>query len=529
MIRIRQVEMDLDCTREQIIEKCAKKLKIDKSRIQDIKIVKKSIDARDKRKIFYCFEVDIKTQGEDKVLLRNKSNDIFKAPYEKYEFKITGTEKLNKRPIIVGAGPAGLFCGYMLAKYGYKPLIIERGEKVENRVETVKKFWSEGKLNLNCNVQFGEGGAGTFSDGKLNTLVKDKYFRNKKVLEIFVEAGAPEEILISNKPHIGTDKLREVIKNLREKIIEMGGEFLFNSTVTNIEIDDEMIKSVEINKKSKIETEVVVLAIGHSARDTFRMLEENNIEMEPKPFAVGVRVQHNQDMINSSQYGKFKDILPPAPYKLTYHSNSGRGVYSFCMCPGGYVVNASSEEGKLAINGMSNFKRDSKIANSAIVVTVEPEDFENRLFGGMEFQEELEKRAYIAGNGKIPTQLLSDFMQDKQTHEFKSVIPEFKGKYQFAKLKEVLPDFIIEPIKEAFPNFDKKINGFADGDAVLSAVETRTSSPIRILRDGTGQSKIQGLYPAGEGAGYAGGIMSAAMDRNKNCRKYCEKIFTKLN
>lgn len=523
MIRIRQVEVGLEAKEEEILEKCAKKLKINKSQLKNIKIIKQSIDARDKKKICYCYEVDAEVSNEEKILSKNKSKDIFKSPKEEYQFNITGTEKMKNRPVIVGSGPAGLFCGYMLAKYGYKPLIIERGEKVEDRVETVQSFWKEGKLNPNSNVQFGEGGAGTFSDGKLNTLVKDKEYRNKKVLEIFVESGAPEEILYINKPHIGTDNLRKVVKNLREKIIKMGGEIRYNTVLSNIEIEDSKVKSIELNNGEKIDTDVLVLAIGHSARDTFRMLEKNKIPMEPKPFAVGVRVQHNQEMINFSQYGEFKEKLPPASYKLTFHSKSGRGVYSFCMCPGGYVVNASSEEGKLAINGMSNFKRDTKTANSAIVVTVEPKDFENKLFGGLEFQEELEQKAYLSGNGKIPVQILSDFMQNKKSHEFKSVNPEFKGEYEFSNLQEILPKFIIEPLKEAFPNFDKKIKGFANEDTILAAVETRTSSPIRIIRDEVGQSKVQGVFPAGEGAGYAGGIMSAAMDGLKTAENIAKK------
>lgn len=513
MIRIRQVETSIEAKEDEIINKCAKKLKVSRLEIISYKIVKKSIDARDKNNIVYCYEIDVQIKEEEKILKRNKSKDILKTPNEKYDFKITGTKKMTHRPVIIGSGPAGLFTAYMLAKHGYKPLVLERGEKVEDRIKTVEKFWNEGILNLESNVQFGEGGAGTFSDGKLNTLVKDKEFRNKKVLEIFVEAGAPEEILYINKPHIGTDCLRQVVINLRKKIIDMGGEIRYNSCLTNINIKDLRIKSIEINNKEEIDVDVLVLAIGHSARDTFKMLSKNKVPMEPKPFAVGVRIQHSQDMINENQYGNFKDKLPPASYKLTYHASNGRGVYSFCMCPGGYVVNSSSEEKCLAINGMSNYKRESKNANSAIVVTVSPKDFEDKLFGGLEFQKELEKRAYIVGNGKIPIQLLGDFMENQKSTEIKSIEPIFKGQYEFANLQEILPDFIIESLKEAFVNFDKKIKGFADGDTILAAIETRTSSPVRIVRDDKySQSEIKGIYPAGEGAGYAGGIMSAAMD-----------------
>ena len=512
MIRVRQINVAIDEDEKELISKCAKKLKINKENIEEYKIVKKSIDARDKQNIVFCYEVDIKAKNEDEILRKNKSKDIFEASNTQYEFKITGKQKMKNRPVIVGSGPAGLFCGYMLASYGYKPIIIERGEQIEKRVKTVETFWKEGNLNKESNVQFGEGGAGTFSDGKLNTLVKDKMGRNKKVLEMFVEAGAPNEILYLNKPHIGTDLLRNVIINLRNKIIDMGGDIRYNSCLTNIETKDSHVKSIEINNNEKIETEVLILAIGHSARDTFRMLNKNKIEMEPKPFAVGVRVQHPQEKINYNQYGNFKDILPPAAYKLTYHSSNGRGVYSFCMCPGGYVVNASSEYRRLAINGMSNHSRDSKNANSAIVVTVTPNDFNGNLFGGLEFQEELEEKTYEIGKGKIPIQTLKDFMENKKTEKIGSVELEMKGDYSLANLNEILPDYIAESLKEAFINFDKKIKGFANGDTILAAIETRTSSPVRIVRDELGQSNIKGIYPAGEGAGYAGGIMSAAMD-----------------
>ena len=512
MIRLRQINLKIDAKDDDILKVCSKKLKINKEEIKKYKIVKQSIDARNKEKIMYSYEIDVEVDNENVILKKNKSKDILKAPEEKYEFKITGKEKMKNRPIIIGAGPAGLFSAYMLAKHGYKPLILERGERVENRVKTVEKFWKEGILNKNSNVQFGEGGAGTFSDGKLNTLVRDKFYRNKKVLEIFVNMGAPEEILYINKPHIGTDLLRDVIINLRNKIIKMGGEIRYDSCLTNVEIQNSSIKSIEINNSEKIDTEVLILAIGHSARDTFRLLKEKGVFMEPKPFAVGVRVQHSQEKINYAQYGNAKNLLPPASYKLTYHASNGRGVYSFCMCPGGFVVNASSEEKRLAINGMSNFDRDEKNANSAIVVTVSPEDFENKIFGGLEFQEKLEEKTYKLGNGKIPIQTLKDFFENKKSMEINELKPVIKGNYELSNLQEILPEFMIDALKEAFKNFDKKIKGFADDDTILAAIETRTSSPVRIVRNLEGESNIKGIYPAGEGAGYAGGIMSAAMD-----------------
>lgn len=526
MIRIRQVNVKIDAKENELIKQCAKKLKIKEEKIRNYKIIKKSIDARDKENIVLSYEVDVNVDNEKEILRKNKSKDITKSEQKKYEFKITGTKKMEKQPIIIGAGPAGLFCGYMLAKYGYKPIIIERGEKVEDRVKTVEKFWKEGILNKESNVQFGEGGAGTFSDGKLNTLVKDKEGRNKKVLETFVEMGAPEEILYLSKPHIGTDLLRNVIINLRDKILEMGGTIRYNSCLTNIKIENSKIKEIEINSTEKIETDIVVLGLGHSSRDTFRMLEKQSVPMEAKPFAVGVRVQHLQDKINYAQYGNFKEKLPPAPYKLTYHASNGRGVYSFCMCPGGFVVNASSEEGKLAINGMSNYLRDTKNANSAIVVTVTTNDFNGEIFGGLELQEKLERKAFELGNGNIPVQKLKDFLENKKSEEFGDVKPIFKGKTEFANLNELFPDFILDALKEAFPKFDNKIKGFLDDDTILAGVETRTSSPIRILRDEDGQSKISGLFPVGEGAGYAGGIMSAAMDGIKAAENIA-KIYCK--
>jgi len=512
MIRIRQVKANINASNEELIKNIADKLKIKHEEIVEYTIKKKSLDARDKQDIHYVYEFDVKVKDENKILKR-KSKDILKSPNEEYIFNITGTKKLEHRPIIIGAGPAGLFCGYMLAKYGYRPIIIERGEPVDDRIKTVEKFWQTGELNKESNVQFGEGGAGTFSDGKLNTLVKDKMFRNKKVLEIFVEAGAPEDILYINKPHIGTDLLRDIVKNLRNKIIQMGGEFKFNSCLTNINIENGKIKSIEINHNEIINTEVLVLAIGHSARDTFRMLNNNKIEMSAKSFAIGVRVQHKQDMINKSQYGEnnFPE-LPTASYKLTYKASNGRGVYTFCMCPGGFVVNSSSEQNRLAINGMSNFKRDEENANSAVIVTITPDDFGEEALDGLKFQERLEEITYQKGNGKIPVQLFGDFKENKISKEFKDVKPVIKGDYNFTNLQEIFPEYITDSLIEAISEFDKKLKGFSNDDTILAAIESRTSSPVRIQRNESGQASIIGVYPCGEGAGYAGGITSAAMD-----------------
>ena len=514
MLRIRQVKINIqNNSYEDIKSAIASKLKINNEEVIDFKINKQSIDAREKNNILYVYELDVNLKNENKVL-NKKINDVLITPNEEYKFEITGNKILNHRPVIIGSGPAGLYTAYIMAQNGFKPIIFERGEDIDNRIKTVNKFWETGKLNIESNVQFGEGGAGTFSDGKLNTLVKDSKFRNKKVLEIFVENGAPDEILYVNKPHIGTDLLRDVVKNIRNKIIEFGGEFKFNSCLTNINVENNKLKSIEINNKEIIETEVLVLAIGHSSRDTFRMLNKIGLEISGKPFAIGVRVQHNQEMINVSQYGEnYPEVLQAASYKLTHKAKNGRGVYTFCMCPGGFVVNSSSEENRLVINGMSNHSRDEQNANSAVIVTISPDDFGNEPLDGILFQEKLENLAFEKGNGKIPVQLLKDFKENKVTTEYKGVKPIFKGDYTFANLHEILPNYISESIIDALDNWNNKIKGFSSDDTILAAIESRTSSPIKIHRDEiTGESNIAGIYPCGEGAGYAGGITSSAMD-----------------
>lgn len=525
MITIRQIKVEVTKSSNlEIIKKIAKKIKVDFNDISNLVIEKQSLDARDKNEIFYVYECSFKVKNESDVLRRNKSNkDLFKMIDKSYHFDKIGTIKLNKRPVVVGCGPAGLFSALLLAEKGYKPLIIERGEQIDKRIEDVNSFWENGKLNKNSNVQFGEGGAGTFSDGKLNTLIKDVGNRGRKVFNVFVECGAPREILYSYKPHIGTNKLVNVVKSLREKIISLGGEFRFNTCLTNINVEDNKLKSIEVNKRETIDTEVLVLAIGHSARDTFKMLYDLGIKMESKPFAVGLRVEHKQDMINLSQYGKkYKDILDPATYKLTYKASNNRGVYSFCMCPGGYVVNSSSEEGCLVVNGMSNYERESKNSNSAIVVTVNKEDFGESVLDGVKFQRNLENLAYNSCNGKIPVQTLDGFNNNK-IEELKDVKPLVKGRYELADLNKILPKEICDSIKEAFPYFGKKIKGFDKGDTILFGVESRTSSPIRIVRDENFISSIEGIYPCGEGCGYAGGITSSAIDGIKVSEKIIEK------
>ena len=520
MIRLRQVKVSLD-NRDKLLKKVANILHINEKDIKEYKIIKESIDARNKRNILLTYEIDILVDNEEKLLNKYGSNDIYLSPNEDFIFEITGTKKLKNRPVIVGSGPAGLFCAYLLSEHGYKPIIIERGECVEERVRSIEIFWNTGKLNINSNVQFGEGGAGTFSDGKLNTLVKDKEFIGKKVFEIFIENGAPKEIMYLNKPHIGTDLLRQVIANIRNKIISMGGEFRYNSCLTDIEIVNNEVKSIEINNCDTIECDNLILAIGHSARDTFKMLYDKGINMESKPFAVGLRIEHPQEMINNSQYGiSYHPYLGPASYKLTYKTSSGRGVYSFCMCPGGYVVNASSEEGHLVVNGMSNHKRDSENANSAIVVTVSPKDFGNNPMAGIEYQRKLESLAYQLGNGKIPLQLYKDFCDNKKSTSLGNVKSITKGEYTLSNLNEILPDYISLSIKEAIPMFDKKIKGFARSDALLLGIESRTSSPIKIIRNDNYESNVLGIYPIGEGAGYAGGITTSAIDGVKMAMRF---------
>ena len=510
MIRIREVKISIENDNKDFILKKISKLL--RREIKKYIINKKSIDARDKNNIMYIYELLIEIEDENKLLKNIKSKNISKYIENKYTFNITGTKKLNNRPIIIGSGPAGIFTAFMLSEKGYNPLILERGEKIEDRVKTVESFFETNKLNPESNIQFGEGGAGTFSDGKLNTLTKDKLNGHKKVFEIFIENGAPSEIMYLNKPHIGTDILRKVIVNMRNKIISLGGEFKYNSKVTNLITENNIIKGVEVNNKDIIYSDVVVLAIGHSARDTFYMLNNNNIEMKPKNFAMGLRIEHPRELIDKSQYGNSYQKLPPASYKLTYTTKDNRNVYSFCMCPGGYVVNASSEENRLCINGMSNYKRDEKNSNSAIVVNVKTEDYNNELFGGIELQRSLEEKAYIEGKGLIPIQLYKDFKNNIKSTTLENITPNTKGGYTLSNLNNVLPDFISNSIKEAIPIFGNKIQGFSRDDAILLGVEARTSSPVIIVRDESFNSSVKGLYPCGEGAGYAGGITTAAID-----------------
>ncbi len=505
MIRIKNIKIYEDIKDSEILNYVLKNNKLNIKDVKSWNIFKKSIDARDKNNVHYVYTIDLELNGE-------KEKRFEKV--EKYSFpKIDVKRKSSFRPVIVGFGPAGMFAGLILAEYGLKPIILEQGSKVEQRIKDVQEFRNKGILNPLSNVQFGEGGAGTFSDGKLNTGNTNIYSR--KVLEEFVRFGAPKEILYTSKPHIGTDNLVDVVKNIREYIISKGGEIFFNEKVTNFNIKDGKIFSVIAKKE--YQTDTVILAIGHSARDTVRKLFDLGVKIEPKDFAIGVRIEHLQQMIDEAQYGnKTKLKLPSADYKLVYHAKNGRVAYSFCMCPGGEVIASSSEPETIVTNGMSKFSRDGENANSALLINVKTSDFESdNPLSGMDFQEKIEKEAYILGgkNYFAPIQRVEDFLNNKKTLELGKIKPTYMPGVTKSNLNEILPEFVSETLKEALIELNKKLNCFAEKDAILTGVETRTSSAVKIVRDKeTLLSNIEGLYPCGEGAGYAGGIMTSAID-----------------
>ena len=525
MIRITQLKLPVDHRQEQLRKKIARTLKCGEDTFS-YEIVRQSLDARHKEDKKFVYTVDVSTPAEKKLLRKNRDKNVAFFEKKEYCFPKPGEEVLKNPPVVVGSGPAGLFCAWYLARAGYRPLVLERGQEAQKRKETVDRFWKDGILDPESTVQFGEGGAGTFSDGKLNTLVKDPNGRNHEVLKRFVEAGAPQEIVYQQKPHLGTDVLIGIVETMRHQIEEMGGSFCFESKVTDLCMENGRLCAVEINAGEKIPAEVCVLALGHSARDTFSMLHRRGIFMQPKSFAVGLRMEHPQKMINMDLYGEEEnETLGAASYKVTHTCQNGRGVYSFCMCPGGYVVNASSEEGMLAVNGMSYQARDSKNANSALIVTVSPEDFpEEGVLGGITFQRNLEKAAWELGKGRIPVQLFEDFKEHRKSTEFGEVMPQMKGAYVLTDVRSILPKEIGDSIEEGVTTFGRKIKGFDRPDALLSGIESRTSSPVRIVRDRQGCANIEGIYPCGEGAGYAGGITSAAMDGIKTAEFICEKF-----
>lgn len=548
VLRLNAIQCKLNHTKKDLEQAIRKALKCGNKVAVDYKIVKQSIDARHKPNIYYVYSVDI--YNYEMIFNNNKVEDDFiysikNAVYTEivdYHFPYAIQHRAShalqtvllpkvldqkNRPVIIGFGPAGMYAALMLAKAGFRPIVYERGEMVAKRKRAVQHFWDTNILNEESNVQFGEGGAGTFSDGKLNTGIKDTSGRIQEILKTFVQFGASEEILFQNKPHIGTDILENVVTGIRTYIEELGGEVHFNSKLSDLIIKNGVLKGIYIQHTKTGQTEEhecsqVCLAIGHSARDTLEMLYHTGCDMIPKSFAVGVRIEHPQSFINYNAYGDCIYKLPAADYKLTYQTKSGRGVYSFCMCPGGYVVNASSEKGGIAVNGMSYSGRNSANANSALIVTVTPNDFGTNVFDGVALQRQMEQRAYQYGQGFIPIQLLGDFKEKKISAGIGTVVPCIKGKYTMTDMNFILPRYVSDSLKEAISYYDTKIKGFDMNDAILSGVESRTSSPVRFIRDEQGMATIKGLYPCGEGAGYAGGIISAAVDGIKTAEKMAQ-------
>lgn len=527
MIRVNNIHLPLDYTNSTVKKKIAKQLRIDESVIKSCNIFRRSVDARKKDNIYFLSSVDVElSTNEDKIVRKNNAAQIVK-PYHYDVPKWTG----SCNPVVVGTGPAGLFAALILAQSGANPILIERGKDVDRRTDDVNTFWANGKLNTKSNVQFGEGGAGTFSDGKLNSGTKD--VRQRKVFEEFVSHGAPDEILYNAKPHIGTDKLKITVKNIRKEIIALGGTVMFETQLIDINTKDNRVVSAVVRKDNKtetIETDSIILAIGHSARDTFEMLYNKKIPIEAKSFSVGARIEHLREQIDRTQYGKFagNKQLGSASYKMNVHLENGRGVYTFCMCPGGKVVNASSEEGRLVTNGMSEFARNEINSNSALLVSVNPDDFagENPL-KCMYFQRELEEKAFELGgkNYNAPVQRVADFLQGQKSTKLGEVMPSIGPSFSLSDISSIFPEFITESLKQGIISMGRKMRGFDNGDAVLTAVESRSSSPIRILRNNETLESIgiKGLYPCGEGAGYAGGIISAAVDGIKCAEKIIER------
>ncbi len=520
MLRLTEIRLPLEHTADALRAAICQRLGIAADDLLGYTIARRAYDARKKHAIVFVYSLDVEVKAEARVLQRCSADAHVKAtPDSEYQFRAHAPAALKSRPVIVGTGPCGFMAALLLAQMGFKPLILERGKEVRQRTKDTWALWREHKLNPESNVQFGEGGAGTFSDGKLYTQIQDPRHLGKKVLREFVKAGAPEEILYLSKPHVGTFRLVSMLEKIREEIIRLGGEFRFESRVADIDIVEGRVRAVALASGERIACDHVILAIGHSARDTFKMLYERGVYIEAKPFSIGFRIEHPQALIDRCRFGDAAGHpgLGAADYKLVHHCSNGRSVYSFCMCPGGTVVAATSEAGRVVTNGMSQYSRNERNANSGIVVGITPADFpSDHPLAGIELQRELESRAFVLGGGNYaaPGQLVGDFLQGRASTAFGEVLPSYTPGVRLSDLSGALPGYAIAAIREALPVFEKQIKGFARHDAVLTGVETRTSSPLRIKRkrDDYQSLNTQGLYPAGEGAGYAGGILSAAVD-----------------
>lgn len=520
MLRVTEIKLPLEHKPSEINAALIKKLAINAADLVEYSIFKRGVDARKANAILLVYSLDVTVKGEAKVLARlSKDPHVKLAPDTSYKFVVNAPATLKDRPVIVGLGPSGLFAALILAQSGFKPLVLERGKAVRERTKDTWDLWRKSKLNPESNVQFGEGGAGTFSDGKLYSQIKDPKHYGRKVINEFVKAGAPEEISYVSHPHIGTFRLVGMVEKMRETIIALGGEIRFNSRVDDIEILNNQVQAVVLANGERIATNHLVLAVGHSARDTFEMIYKRGIYIEAKPFSIGFRIEHPQSLIDNARHGPNAQhpILGAADYKLVHHASNGRSVYSFCMCPGGTVVAAASEEGRVVTNGMSQYSRNDRNANAGIVVGITPEvDFPGHPLAGMELQRKWESQAYLLGGStyQAPGQLVGDFLANQPSTQFGEVTPSYTPGVHLTNLDTALPEYVIIAIREAIPQFAKQIKGFDMPDAILTGVETRTSSPIRIKRNGDDLQSIntKGLYPTGEGAGYAGGILSAGVD-----------------
>ncbi|MBU3697439.1 NAD(P)/FAD-dependent oxidoreductase [Dechloromonas sp.] len=522
MLRLNELKLPLDHTPDALRPAIVQRLGIADADLLDYTIFRRGYDARKKSAILLVYSIDLTLRNEAAVRARLADDrHLAPTPDMAYRFVAQAPANLQSRPVVIGTGPCGLLAGLVLAQMGFRPIILERGKAVRERTKDTWGLWRKNTLNPESNVQFGEGGAGTFSDGKLYSQIKDPHFHGRKVLEEFVKAGAPEEILYVSKPHIGTFRLVKMVENMRATITGLGGEIRFGSKVERVLIEDHQVRGVELAGGETIATEHVVLAIGHSARDTFQMLHEAGVYIEAKPFSIGFRVEHPQTLIDRARFGPNagNEILGAADYKLVHHCKNGRAAYSFCMCPGGQVVAATSEPGRVVTNGMSQYSRAERNANAALVVDVKPEDFpgdyRSNPLAGIDFQRQWESAAFVAGGSdyRAPAQRIGDFLAGRPSTDLGSVDPSYQPGVHMTDLSTCVPPYVIEALREAIPAFDKQIKGFAMADAVLTGVETRTSSPIRIKRGADCQSiNTRGLYPAGEGAGYAGGILSAGVD-----------------